>query len=290
MNDSTSYTRTMQEIWNNLTLRSGKWTNYFDIYQSELSRYENKNFTLLEVGVKDGGSLEFWSTVFPLARVIGVDLNPKVKSSSEIFIGDQADPKFWDGLFTKVGHIDVIIDDGGHGFHQQIQTVESAIATGSNMILIIEDVHSSYLKDFHAKNSYTFMQYATKLSELLSARSSVHDKDRFIINVDENLLQRYEKVKRLSYYQNVIVIELTTSGRSSWGEEIVNKGFSANAIDFRNYGINKALVPIISEKFELNLVYTPKIESALTFRLKNLIKLITVVTRRVTKYFRNFSN
>jgi hypothetical protein len=292
-------------IWNNLTLRSGKWTNYFDIYQKELSKYEGKSFTLLEVGVKDGGSLEFWNTIFPLARVIGVDLNPNVKSLSEIFIGDQADPKFWHELFAKVGHIDVIIDDGGHGYHQQIQTVESAISTGSEMILIIEDVHSSYLKDFNANNSFTFMQYATKLAELLSARSSIHDKDRFIIDVDEDLLRKYENIKRISFYQNIVVLELTTSGRSSWGVDIVNKGISTDVIDFRYHGLNTALVPKISKNFKLNQVYTPKIksnmtlriknliqkvQSALILRLKNLIKLTLVMIRRVAKFFRNFFN
>ena len=292
-------------IWNNLAFRSGKWTNYFDVYQSELSRYEDKSFTLLEVGVKDGGSLEFWNTIFPLARVIGVDLNPKVKSLSEIFIGDQADPKFWGELFAKVGHIDVIIDDGGHGYHQQIQTVESAIATGSEMILIIEDVHSSYLKDFNANNSFTFMQYATKLSELLSVRSSIHDKNRFILNVDEDLLWKYENIKRISFYQNIVVLELTTTGRSSWGEEIVNKGISTDIIDFRYNGLSVALVPKISKNFKLNLVQTPKIQSAMTlviknliqkvqstliFKLKYLIKLTLVMMRRVAKFFRNFFN
>ena len=65
------------------------------------------------------------------ARIIGIDLNPKAKELEkygfEIYIGNQSDINFWEDFFTKIGKIDILLDDGGHGNAQQVVTLNGSI-------------------------------------------------------------------------------------------------------------------------------------------------------------------
>ena len=81
-----------------------KHTNYFDIYDSLLSRYVGKDITFVEIGILDGGSLFMWREFLGKdARIIGVDLNPEAikwrEHGFEIFIGDQSKKDFWDNYY-----------------------------------------------------------------------------------------------------------------------------------------------------------------------------------------------
>ena len=39
---------------------STKWEKYFDVYESILSKYKNKDITFVEIGILNGGSLNLW--------------------------------------------------------------------------------------------------------------------------------------------------------------------------------------------------------------------------------------
>jgi hypothetical protein len=45
---------------NNGYLRLHKWMHYFDIYEHHFARFRGKSPTVLEIGVKGGGSLAMW--------------------------------------------------------------------------------------------------------------------------------------------------------------------------------------------------------------------------------------
>jgi hypothetical protein len=82
----------------------------------------------MEIGVFNGGSLHMWKEYFgDAARIIGVDLNPIAleleKDGFEIYIGNQESADFWLDLKSKVGDVDIILDDGGHKNGQQIATL-----------------------------------------------------------------------------------------------------------------------------------------------------------------------
>ena len=69
-----------------------KHTNYFDIYDSLLSRYVGKDITFVEIGILDGGSLFMWREFLGKdARIIGIDLNPEatngVNMDSKFLLG-----------------------------------------------------------------------------------------------------------------------------------------------------------------------------------------------------------
>ena len=148
-----------------------KWSQYFDIYHRHFQRFRGKPVNVLEFGVSHGGSLQMWKHYFGRhAHITGVDINPRTASLSEdridIVIGDQEDRKFLRRLGKRLGHVDVLIEDGGHTMEQQIATFEEMwprISDGG--VLAMEDLHSSYKKRFggELKKPGTFIEYAKDL-------------------------------------------------------------------------------------------------------------------------------
>lgn len=109
-----------------------KWRHYFPIYERHLSKFRGREVHIVEIGVFSGGSLGMWKSYFGEgAHIYGVDIAPECRSHEgdgvRIFIGDQADPDFWERFKHEVPRIDVVIDDGGHQPFQQIATIEALL-------------------------------------------------------------------------------------------------------------------------------------------------------------------
>lgn len=151
-----------------------KHATYFSIYDHLFSRFRGQPITFVEVGVLEGGSLFMWRNFFgPEARIIGIDINPDCQKweshGFEIFIGDQGDPEFWTEFRSHVGAVDLLLDDGGHSYRQQITTVEciSEIVCDGGMI-VVEDCHTSYMENFGDKP--TFVDYIKDQIDVLNGR------------------------------------------------------------------------------------------------------------------------
>jgi cephalosporin hydroxylase len=98
------------------------------IYHRHLSKFVGHEVHVIEIGVYGGGSLPMWRSYFGQGcQVYGIDIDPACvaheQESIRVFIGDQADPGFWEEFVAKVPRIDVVIDDGGHQAHQQITSL-----------------------------------------------------------------------------------------------------------------------------------------------------------------------
>lgn len=160
--------------------RSIKHSTYFAAYDDLLSNYRGKSITFVEVGVLGGGSLFMWREFFgPDARIIGVDINPAArkweKHGFEIFIGSQSDLAFWQDFAAKVGPVDVLLDDGGHTYDQQIITFEAMIGNiRDGGLLIVEDTHTSYMTGFGPRR-YSFMRFVTRQVDRMNARFGALD-------------------------------------------------------------------------------------------------------------------
>ena len=101
----------------------GSWHSYLRFYDHVLEPYKNRPTTLLEIGVREGGSLLLWDRVLthPKSLIIGIDLVPhkvaSLPSRVTSLVGDiLTDDK---QLPTEV---DVVIDDGSHTLKEQIAT------------------------------------------------------------------------------------------------------------------------------------------------------------------------
>jgi len=171
-----------------------KWRHYFDIYDHHLAKFVGKRVNIVEIGIFSGGSLGMWRNYFgDGVRIYGVDIEPACAVYQDgpvrVFIGDQADPKFWERFCEEVQDIDVVIDDGGHESHQQIATLEALLPRmRPGGVFLCEDLIGT---------SNLFHRYVCGLSSGLNARGS-----------EPNTVQR--AVKSVSLYPYVTVIERRT--------------------------------------------------------------------------------
>lgn len=154
---------------------SMKHSTYFEVYDYLFNNYRGLPITFVEVGVLGGGSLLMWRDFFgPQARIIGVDLNPEAKELEddgfEIFIGSQSDSEFWKTFTDAVGPVDILLDDGGHTYEQQIVTTEMMLQNiRDGGLLVVEDTHTSYQDGFGARR-HSFINYVKRLMDLINFR------------------------------------------------------------------------------------------------------------------------
>jgi hypothetical protein len=133
-----------------------KWRHYFPIYERHFSRFiGHTDLHIVEVGVYSGGSLPMWLDYFGAgAHIYGVDIEDACRvyagDQIDVFIGDQADPAFWQEFLREVPKVDILIDDGGHEAHQQIATLKAMLpAISPGGVYLCEDSHAAG-HPFHA--------------------------------------------------------------------------------------------------------------------------------------------
>ena len=196
------------QIYKNLKHVSLKYDTYFQAYEETFSKYVGKEITFVEVGVLHGGSLFMWREYFgKKSRIIGIDLHPAAKELEkhgfEIYIGSQSDINFWKKFFSKIGKIDILLDDGGHGNVQQIVTLSEAIHnTNDDGTIVIEDTHTSYLKKFGNPSKYSFMNYSKYLIDVINSRFSD-------IKVIKNNNFK-NKIYSISFYESIVAIKINS--------------------------------------------------------------------------------
>lgn len=201
MNDLEKY------FYNNNDKLIHKWLHYFDIYDRHFSRYRNKEITIVEIGVYQGGSLQMWKNYFgEKAKIYGIDINPNCKhleeENIEIFIGSQSDRNFLRKVKQKIPPIDILIDDGGHTMRQQIITFEELFGhVKKNGTYLCEDLHTSYEVDYgggHKRNG-TFIEYSKNFIDYINA---YHSEQRAL-----KVSGFTRSVDSLHYYDSILVIE-----------------------------------------------------------------------------------
>jgi hypothetical protein len=154
-----------------------KWFHYFEIYDRYFSKYRNKKVRILEIGVQRGGSLQMWKEYFGEdSEIVGIDIDPNCKQLEEegikIFIGDQGDRNFWKKFKEDNGKFDIVIDDGGHFFPQQITTFEEIFSwIEQDGVYLCEDLLTSYLEEYGGgyKKEDTFIEYSKNLIDYLNS-------------------------------------------------------------------------------------------------------------------------
>jgi hypothetical protein len=195
----------LYNIYKNLPYTSLKNDSYFLAYEEIFNKYVGKKITFVEVGVLHGGSLFMWKEYFgPQARIIGIDLDPAAKDLEkygfEIFIGSQSDKNFWINLYSKIGPIDIFLDDGGHVNDQQIISISETVNNINNGgVIVTEDTHTSYLRAFGNPSRYSFINYSKFLIDVINSRFSDtnikiknnFDKKIFSINFYESIVAFY---------------------------------------------------------------------------------------------------
>ncbi len=185
-----------------------KWHHYLDIYHRHFRRFRGRSPVVLEIGVFHGGSLQMWREYFgPGTRIVGLDIDPRCRALEEdgiqVHIGDQADRGFLAEVRRLHPHVDIVIDDGGHGMQQQIVSFEELYPhLQREGVYLCEDMHTSYDPKFGGgyRREGSFVEYSKGLVDRLYAWYST-EPERFA--VDELTRSTYA----LHFYDSVLVAE-----------------------------------------------------------------------------------
>ena len=209
-----------------------KHSSYFAVYEYLFSRFQSKKIIFIEIGVLNGGSLFMWRDYFgKQAKIIGVDLNPEARRwqdyGFDIFIGDQTDPKLWEKIIKKYHHLDIVLDDGGHTYEQQILTTEIVKKYINNGgLIVIEDTHTSYQNGFGFRCA-SFIKYVHKKIDQLHYR--LNSLNRKIIEKD---------IWNIQLFESFVVFDIDRQKIKNKTIEVSNKQKTFQAHDFR-YSQNK---------------------------------------------------
>jgi hypothetical protein len=131
-----------------------KMPHVLAFYRRLLAGLDREPASILEIGVKGGGSTAVWKRLFPGASVVGIDIKLRrwlTRQPSEDGVlylqGDQTDAASLEDIATRHGPFDLVIDDGSHVTDHVAGTLRLLLPhVRSGGIYVIEDTHSSVRK------------------------------------------------------------------------------------------------------------------------------------------------
>lgn len=262
---------------------SMKLEKYFHVYELILSKYKlRKDLTVVEIGVKDGGSLFIWQKLFPHAKIIGIDLNVECKKFEKdgfiIEIGDQSSQEFWKNFFYKHQNVDIIIDDGGHTNTQQINTAISCIPfIKDGGILVTEDVMCSYSFNFGNPSKYSFINFCKKTIDDINFKFPGIGKFKFSLN---------NYIHSIEFFESIVVFKIDRK-QCAFNKIITNNKKNYNHEDLR-YGYKKKMLN--SPKIEIvkNFLKKFKILNKINhfFYVTKIRRFNIVNSSKMKKYFK----
>jgi hypothetical protein len=230
---------------------SVKYKKYFAIYDQLFSSFRNKKITFVEIGVLQGGSLFMWRDFFgPEARIIGIDLNPDAKHweqyGFEIFIGDQSQPNFWQDFAKTVTNIDILLDDGGHTNLQQLVTLfEVSKFVNPQGLIVIEDTHASYQKEFGNPGRFSFINITKRFIDNLNL---------YFENPGERKVD-LEGIHSIEYFESIVAFKFSSSAQDM-NSIVNNSGTHMNHVDFRYANQNRMIRVLQKIEGVLSLNYS----------------------------------
>lgn len=184
----------------------------------------------------------------PQARVVGIDLNPRVQKwrehGFEIINGDQGDPAFWENAFRQVGSFDALFDDGGHQSFQQIITLKSALRAAQNpCIIAIEDTCTSFMKEFSRHRNRSFLDFAKSSTDVLVSNTAHFFEGEFPPIDNQEIVEEFSKIYCIQFYSGIVAFKVDPT-LSERPELVWNRPQTPNNIepDFRYEGKSEATI------------------------------------------------
>jgi hypothetical protein len=129
---------------------------YLPIYEKLLGHLRDQAFTLLELGVWRGDSLQMWRDAFSQATIVGVDLGPpdlQLGPRVHVVRGDQSDAELMRSV--RMEHapagFDVIVDDASHFGVTTARSLQALYAEHLRPggLYFIEDWGTGYMPSWH---------------------------------------------------------------------------------------------------------------------------------------------
>ena len=180
---------------------------YTDAYDIHFSCLRHDKIRLLEIGVWRGASLRMWNDYFTQGYIVGIDKTLCTVEGERIAteMGDQTDALFLARVNQNHGPFDIIIDDGGHTMRQQQQTAAVLFPMLSpGGIYVVEDLHTSYDKDFHDAPLTTIEYMKSLIDDInLNGKRANGLED---LTQKEGLTYNEQHISFMSVYRSIVFI------------------------------------------------------------------------------------
>lgn len=124
--------------------------HYLDVYEPLFAKWRDDEFDLVEIGVKDGGSMRLWERYFKCAHIHGLDINPKCAAHAggrvSVTVGAQSDPYALAAVAKSCPSLRLVIDDGSHLLSDLLASFYALWPrVVSRGLYIMEDTSTSYV-------------------------------------------------------------------------------------------------------------------------------------------------
>lgn len=191
---------------------------YYDAYTHMFSTYDtDQSLKILEIGVRGGGGLYTLKEHFPNSTIIGLDIDSGCKQWEDINenihvrIGDQSDIDVLQNLMNEFSSFDIIIDDGSHVITHQINSFKFLFPKMVNGgLYVVEDLHTSYWKDFYNLNELSAINYFSDLAQWPTKRWAPNT-NRSIVSPISELTEVETCIDSVHFYDSICFLKKTKS-------------------------------------------------------------------------------
>jgi len=182
---------------------------YTDIYSRYLEKHRFDEITFLEMGVREGKSIEMWSRYLKNAKIVGVDIDPSCRQyeggNVKIEIGSQSDPDFINGLIQKYNGFDIVLDDASHINTLTMKSFR-LLQEHTRRLYMIEDLRNSY-EDL--TNDIQFWP-GMHLNKDLNPRNDLtrKDFDGMILSLIRDMDYRTGRYTGVHFHAQMLILEM----------------------------------------------------------------------------------
>lgn len=183
-----------------------KWHHYIPIYDRYFAARRGTPVRFLEIGVKNGGSLQMWRDYLGDDAVLfGIDIDPDCArydgQAGQVRIGSQDDADFLNKVVAEMGGVDVVLDDGSHRMAHVRASFEALYPLlAENGTYMIEDLHTAYIRRFGGG-------FASKANFFRFVRELVDDMHRWYHDRDMHHPGLGDHIAGLHIHDSVVVID-----------------------------------------------------------------------------------
>jgi hypothetical protein len=189
--------------------------SYLDFYEPYFLPFRGSLITMLELGVKDGGSLKLWQSYFPNSNIIGIDIDPARKIHEggriEIVICSQNDASKLNALANKYGGFDIVLDDASHVNDLTVKSfdiIKNHLKKGG--LYIFEDMGCSYdgdLRPWINLGHWPGMNYNPPETNWINDRKTMNDLFNEIIKNMDKLENKKCEWEFMHFYPMTTVLK-----------------------------------------------------------------------------------
>ena len=227
---------------------SDKWALYLHEYDQSFNKYRDRELSLLEIGIQNGGSLEIFAQYFHKAKtLIGCDIDEKCADlvyddpRVSVVCGDAGDAPTVEEIRNISPSFDIVIDDGSHKSSDIIKCfMRYFCMIKDGGIYVVEDLHCSYWRNWEGGlyDPYSSMAFFKRLVDIINYEHWGVSKiktdpllgilKKYNIGLDLTL---FEHIHSIKFINSMCFIQKQAAGMNELGARVVTgKSYLVNSV------------------------------------------------------------